>query len=112
MMTQPTLTLTPAAAQRTQALLISDKLTNGKLRVYIIGGGCNGFQYGFLLDEKIDPKDRLFVQHKVALVVDPISFQYLKGSTIDYVETLEGGRFTLDNPSATTRCSCGNSFSL
>lgn len=85
---------------------------NLKLRVYIIGGGCGGFQYGFILDDKVTPEDYIFENNGVNLVVDSMSLQYLFGGTIDYYEGLEGSKFVVNNPNAITTCSCGSSFSV
>jgi Iron-sulfur cluster assembly accessory protein len=80
--------------------------------VYITGGGCSGFQYGFTFDEKVNDDDLTIEKNGVALVVDPMSLQYLIGGTIDYVEGLQGSRFVVDNPNAVTTCGCGSSFSV
>ena len=82
------------------------------LRVYVTGGGCSGFSYGFNFEENLGDDDATFRNDDVALVVDSLSYQYLHGSTIDYVEGLEGSRFTVNNPNATTTCGCGSSFSI
>lgn len=82
------------------------------LRVYVTGGGCSGFSYGFNFEENLGDDDATFSNDDVALVVDSLSYQYLHGSTIDYVEGLEGSRFTVNNPNATTTCGCGSSFSI
>ncbi|MFT6665771.1 MAG: iron-sulfur cluster insertion protein, partial [Porticoccus sp.] len=83
-----------------------------KLRVFVTGGGCSGFQYGFSFDEVTAEDDTLVSKDGVAVVVDPLSFQYLSGSTVDYEEGLQGSRFTITNPNATTTCGCGSSFSV
>jgi iron-sulfur cluster insertion protein len=88
-----------------------------KLRVYVTGGGCSGFQYGFSFDEAINADDIAIeknlpnVDHKVYLVVDPISFPYLAGAEIDYEDGIEGAQFIIRNPNAKTTCGCGSSFS-
>ncbi|URJ30206.1 iron-sulfur cluster insertion protein ErpA [Blochmannia endosymbiont of Camponotus sp.] len=106
--------LTDFAAKKVR-LLIKNKTTNNsnlKLRVYIVGGGCSGFQYGFTLDEKKFSDDYIIKNNGVTLIIDPISLQYLFGGTIDYYEGLEGSRFVVINPNAKTTCSCGSSFSI
>lgn len=85
---------------------------NLKLRVYIIGGGCGGFQYGFILDNKIIEDDCIIEKNGVYLVIDPMSLQYLFGGVIDYYEGLESSKFIVVNPNAVTTCSCGSSFSI
>lgn len=84
---------------------------NLKLRVFISGGGCSGFQYGFQFDRNSEDGDTEVVTDGVSLVVDPMSFQYLVGAEIDYKEDLEGAQFVIRNPNATTTCGCGSSFS-
>lgn len=83
-----------------------------KLRVFVTGGGCSGFQYGFSFDEQQDEEDTVIEKDGVALLVDPMSYQYLVGATIDYQEGLQGSRFVVTNPNATSTCGCGSSFSL
>lgn len=82
------------------------------LRIFVEGGGCSGFQYGFTFDEKVNEGDMTIEKNEVTLVVDPMSLQYLVGGTVDYVEGLEGSRFLVNNPNATTTCGCGSSFSI
>jgi len=82
------------------------------LRVYVTGGGCSGFQYGFSFDEIVDEEDTCVTKSGANLVVDPLSLQYLSGSTIDYIEDLTGSKFIIKNPNATTTCGCGESFSI
>ncbi len=83
-----------------------------KLRVYITGGGCSGFSYGFAFDEDNKEGDSTVTNNDVTLVVDPMSYQYLIGATVDYLEDLQGSRFVISNPNATTTCGCGSSFSV
>ena len=83
-----------------------------KLRVFVSGGGCSGFQYGFTFDEEIKDGDTSVEQCGVTLLIDPMSFQYLAGSEVDYQEGLEGSRFVINNPNASTTCGCGSSFSI
>lgn len=82
------------------------------LRVYITGGGCAGFSYGFRFDETENADDTVVMRDDVKMVVDPLSIQYLAGGTVDYVEGLQGARFVIDNPNATSTCGCGSSFSV
>jgi iron-sulfur cluster insertion protein len=82
------------------------------LRVFITGGGCSGFQYGFTFDENITEGDTVIENEGVKLLIDPMSYQYLAGAEIDYTEGLEGAQFVIRNPNATTTCGCGSSFSV
>ena len=82
------------------------------LRVYVTGGGCSGFQYGFSFDKEIDEEDTCITKDGANLVVDSLSLQYLEGSTVDYTEDLMGSKFVITNPNATTTCGCGESFSI
>lgn len=101
-----------AAAQKVRALIEEEENPNLKLRVYVTGGGCSGFQYGFTFDEKVNDGDMTIDKNEVTLVVDPMSLQYLVGGEVDYTEGLEGSRFLVNNPNATTTCGCGASFSV
>ena len=94
------LTFSDAAAQRVGALIAEEENPNLKLRVYITGGGCSGFQYGFTFDESVNDGDTTIVNSGVTLVVDPMSLQYLVGGQVDYTEGLEGSRFFVNNPNA------------
>lgn len=100
------------AAQKVAQLLAEEENPDLKLRVYVTGGGCSGFQYGFTFDEKVNEGDSLIENSGVMLVIDPMSLQYLVGGTVDYMEGLEGARFFVQNPNATTTCGCGASFSV
>lgn len=129
--------LTDSALDRIQTLLESPDKKGAFLRIYIVGGGCSGFQYGFKLEqqnpnlaesnpnftestaeefldeiiiEKIHQKNN--IQIPIKIIIDSLSYQYLEGSTIDYIENLQGARFKVDNPKAETTCGCGSSFSL
>ena len=104
--------LTASAVRKVQALVSEEENAQLKLRVYITGGGCSGFQYGFSFDEEAAEDDTAIEQGGVTLLVDPMSFQYLVGSEVDYTEGLEGSRFIINNPNATTTCGCGASFSI
>ena len=104
------LSFSDAAASRVKALIAEEENPDLKLRVYVTGGGCSGFQYGFTFDE--NEGDTTIVNSGVTLVVDPMSLQYLIGGVVDYTEGLEGARFFVNNPNATTTCGCGASFSF
>ncbi|WP_413112694.1 iron-sulfur cluster insertion protein ErpA [Thaumasiovibrio sp. DFM-14] len=106
------LNFSEVAANRVKTLIAEEENPNLKLRVYITGGGCSGFQYGFTFDESVNEGDTTIENSGVTLVVDPMSLQYLIGGTVDYTEGLEGSRFFVDNPNATTTCGCGASFSV
>ncbi|EFL91685.1 putative iron-sulfur cluster biosynthesis protein [Candidatus Regiella insecticola LSR1] len=103
---------TEAAANKVKRLIDYENNPRLKLRVYITGGGCSGFQYGFTFDEKINDGDMTIEKQGVVLVVDPMSLQYLVGGAVDYTEGLEGSRFIVSNPNAKTTCGCGSSFSI
>lgn len=103
---------TDAAANKVKALIVDEENSNLRLRIYITGGGCSGFQYGFTFDDKINEDDLTIEKQGVELIVDPMSLQYLVGSCVDYIEGLEGSRFVVTNPNAKTTCSCGSSFSI
>ena len=100
------------AANKVKTLIQEEENPNLKLRVYITGGGCSGFQYGFTFDENVNDGDMTIEKSGVTLVVDPMSLQYLLGGVVDYTEGLEGSRFFVNNPNATTTCGCGASFSV
>ncbi|MDX1347144.1 MAG: iron-sulfur cluster insertion protein ErpA [Thiomicrorhabdus chilensis] len=106
------LTFTEAAASKVSGLIEEEQNPNLKLRVYITGGGCSGFSYGFTFDEDQADDDTVVEKNGVTLLVDPMSFQYLVGAKIDYLEDLQGARFVIENPNATTTCGCGSSFSV
>lgn len=106
------LNLTNSAAQKVRRLREEEGDDNLMLRVYVTGGGCSGFSYGFNFATEADEDDADFQNGDVTLVVDSLSYQYLQGSTIDYIEGLEGARFVVQNPNATTTCGCGSSFSI
>ncbi|WP_432785411.1 iron-sulfur cluster insertion protein ErpA [Oligella sp. MSHR50489EDL] len=106
------LIFTDAAAEKVRDLLIDEGNPDLKLRVFVQGGGCSGFQYGFTFDEDVDEEDTQINKNGVTLLVDPMSFQYLFGAEIDYKEDIEGAQFVIRNPNATTTCGCGSSFSV
>lgn len=103
---------TAAAARKVMELILEEQNPALKLRVYITGGGCSGFQYGFSFDEQAADDDVQVSRDGVTLVVDPLSFQYLVGSEVDYTENLQGAQFVIRNPNAATTCGCGASFSI
>ncbi len=106
------ISMTSAAADKLKSLIVEEENERLMLRVYVTGGGCSGFQYGFAFDEEYQEDDTEVVRDGVKLVVDPLSFQYLVGSEVDYLENLEGARFTVTNPNASSTCGCGASFSI
>lgn len=104
------LTFSTAAAAKVRELIAEEGNVALNLRVYIQGGGCSGFQYGFEFDENHGEDDLAVVTDGVTLLVDPLSLQYLMGATVDYSETLNGAQFSIRNPNAKTTCGCGSSF--
>lgn len=100
------------AIAKVQSLIDEEDNRELKLRVFVTGGGCSGFQYGFTFDEIAADDDTLVEKDGVTLLIDPMSFQYLSGSEVGYTEGLEGSRFIINNPNATTTCGCGSSFSV
>lgn len=104
--------LTENAVVKVRNLVEEEGNAELKLRVFVTGGGCSGFQYGFTFDEFAADGDTQVEKDGVVLLVDPMSFQYLEGSQVDYTEGLEGSRFVVSNPNATTTCGCGVSFSV
>jgi iron-sulfur cluster insertion protein len=109
---RPGIVLTDAAARKVQQLILEERNPELKLRVYISGGGCSGFQYGFSFDEEQAEDDIAVINDGVTLLVDPLSFQYLMGAEVDYTESLQGAQFVIRNPNASTTCGCGSSFSI
>ncbi len=108
---EPVLVFTDAAAIKVSELIREEGNPNLKLRVFVTGGGCSGFQYGFTFDENEEEGDTAVENQGVRLLIDPMSYQYLVGAEIDYKEDLEGAQFVIRNPNATTTCGCGSSFS-
>ena len=108
----PPLNFTDAAAAKVSKLIEQEGNAALKLRVYISGGGCSGFQYGFTFDEEVQDGDTTVENGGVTLLIDPMSVQYLAGAEIDYEENLSGAQFIIRNPNATTTCGCGSSFSV
>ncbi len=105
------LLFTDNAANKVKQLIDEEGNADLKLRVFVSGGGCSGFQYGFTFDEVTNEDDTVLNKNGVQLLIDPMSFQYLVGAEIDYQENLEGSQFVIKNPNATTTCGCGSSFS-
>lgn len=106
------LEFTPRAAAKVASLIEEEGNPALKLRLYVTGGGCSGFQYGFAFDDQVAEDDTTVVTEGVALVVDAMSQQYLLGAQVDYEEGLEGSRFVIHNPNAQSTCGCGSSFSV
>lgn len=106
------LVFTNSAASKVKQLIAEEGNPNLMLRVYVSGGGCSGFQYGFTFDENSNDGDAEVENEGVTLLVDPMSFQYLSGAEVDYIDDLEGARFVIRNPNATTTCGCGSSFGV
>ncbi|QWT47499.1 iron-sulfur cluster insertion protein ErpA [Azospira inquinata] len=106
------LIFTDSAANKVKELIEEEGNPALKLRVFVTGGGCSGFQYGFTFDEAANEDDTLMEKNGVTLLIDPMSFQYLVGAEIDYSEGLEGSQFVIKNPNATSTCGCGSSFSV
>ena len=108
----PPLVFTDAAAMKVSELIEEEDNPDLMLRVFVAGGGCSGFQYGFTFDEKIEEGDSSVENQGVTLIVDPMSVQYLMGAEIDYKEDLQGAQFVIRNPNAATTCGCGSSFTV
>lgn len=106
------ISFTEAAIAKVKSLIEAKGNQKLKLRIYIVGGGCSGFQYGFGLDEKIAEDDIIIDKEVVSMVVDAASAQYLMDAVVDYKEDLQGAQFLVRNPNAETTCGCGSSFSL
>ena len=100
------------AAEKVRALILEEDNESLRLRVFVSGGGCSGFEYGFTFDDEIEDDDIEVENSGVSLVVDSLSFEYLVGSSVDYLEDLQGSRFVVINPNAISTCGCGNSFSV
>lgn len=111
-MTEIPLNFTDSAAAKVKSLIDEEGNPDLKLRVFVSGGGCSGFQYGFTFDEVSNDDDTVMEKGGVTLLIDSMSFQYLVGAEIDYQEGLEGAQFVIKNPNATTTCGCGSSFSV
>jgi iron-sulfur cluster insertion protein len=105
------LVFTDSAARKVKELIDEEGNPGLKLRVFVTGGGCAGFQYGFTFDEAINEDDATMEKNGVTLLIDAMSYQYLVGAEIDYQENIEGAQFVIKNPNASTTCGCGSSFS-
>ncbi|MCA8419013.1 iron-sulfur cluster insertion protein ErpA [Burkholderia cenocepacia] len=103
---------TDAAADKVKQLIDEEGNPDLKLRVFVQGGGCSGFQYGFTFDEEVNEDDTVMNKNGVQLLIDSMSYQYLVGAEIDYKDDLNGVQFVIKNPNATTTCGCGSSFSV
>ncbi len=106
------LNVTDSAVRKVKALIEDEANPDLKLRVFVTGGGCSGFQYGFTFDEAVGDEDTAIEKDGISVLVDPLSFQYLIGASVDYQEGLEGARFVVSNPNASTTCGCGASFAI
>lgn len=106
------LVFTESAALKVRELIEEEGTPDLKLRVFVSGGGCSGFQYGFTFDEETNDDDTLVERNGVTLLIDSMSLQYLMGAEIDYTDGLQGSQFVIKNPSATSTCGCGSSFSV
>jgi iron-sulfur cluster insertion protein len=106
------LIFTDSAANKVKDLIIEEGNPDLKLRVFVTGGGCSGFQYGFTFDEVANEDDTALEKNGVTLLIDPMSYQYLVGAEIDYTDGLEGSQFVIKNPNASSTCGCGSSFSV
>jgi iron-sulfur cluster insertion protein len=109
--TEVPLVFTESAASKVKELIDEEGNEELKLRVFVTGGGCSGFQYGFTFDEQTNEDDTALVKNGVTLLIDAMSFQYLAGAEIDYQDGIEGAQFVIKNPNATSTCGCGSSFS-
>ncbi|MHB8353029.1 MAG: iron-sulfur cluster insertion protein ErpA [Burkholderiales bacterium] len=105
------LVFTDSAADKVKQLIDEEGNNDLKLRVFVTGGGCSGFQYGFTFEETSNTDDTVMEKNGVSLLIDPMSYQYLVGAEIDYKEDLEGAQFVIRNPNASSTCGCGSSFS-
>lgn len=106
------LLFTDSAVAKVKDLILEEGNPELKLRVFVTGGGCSGFQYGFTFDEEVADDDTQLAKDGVTLLIDAMSYQYLVGAEIDYTEGLEGSQFVIRNPNATSTCGCGSSFSV
>jgi iron-sulfur cluster insertion protein len=111
-MRDDTIRFTDNAAAKVSELIAEEDNPDLKLRVYVTGGGCSGFQYGFTFDEEANDDDTQVIKNGVTVLVDSMSVQYLSGAEIDYTDGLSGSQFVIRNPNASTTCGCGSSFSV
>ncbi|MGO1659190.1 MAG: iron-sulfur cluster insertion protein ErpA [Marinobacter sp.] len=101
-----------SAVNKVRELVDEEGNTDLRLRVFVTGGGCSGFQYGFSFDESQDEEDTVIEREGATLLIDPMSYQYLVGATVDYQEGLQGSQFVVQNPNASSTCGCGSSFTI
>lgn len=106
------ISLTSNAVGKVKSLVGEEGNPQLKLRVFVTGGGCSGFQYGFSFDEEVNEDDTIVSESGADLIIDPLSYQYLIGARVDYIEGLQGAKFVVNNPMAATTCGCGSSFSV
>ncbi len=106
----PALIFTEDAASKVRTLIEEEGNPELKLRIFVSGGGCSGFQYGFTFDDTVNSDDTAVENNGVTLLIDPMSYQYLAGAEVDYKEGIEGTQFVISNPNATSTCGCGSSF--
>lgn len=111
-MSDDNIRFTDNAASKVSELIAEENNPELKLRVYVTGGGCSGFQYGFTFDEEVNEDDTQVIKNGVTVLVDSMSIQYLIGAEIDYKDDLSGSQFVIRNPNASTTCGCGSSFSV
>jgi len=111
-MTEEAIKFTDNAASKVSSLIAEEGNELLKLRIYVSGGGCSGFQYGFTFDEAANEDDTLIEKNGVTVLIDPMSIDYLRGAEIDYKEDVSGSQFVIRNPNATTTCGCGSSFAV
>ncbi len=109
---QANIDFSKSAADKVKALIAQEGDDALRLRVFVTGGGCNGFSYGFTFDDDVADDDAVVEQAGVSMVVDAMSYPYLEGSLVDYIEDLSGSQFVVTNPNAASTCGCGNSFSI
>lgn len=109
---QANIDFSQSAADKVKALIAQEGDDTLRLRVFITGGGCNGFSYGFTFDDEVAEDDAMVERAGVSMVVDAMSYPYLEGSLVDYIEDLSGSQFVVTNPNASSTCGCGNSFSI
>ncbi len=109
---QTEIALSDSAAAKVRTLMDAEGNPELKLRVFITGGGCSGFSYGFTFDEDVAEDDAIVQRNGVTVLVDPLSYQYLAGAEVDYKEDLQGAQFLIANPNASATCGCGNSFAI
>ncbi|QSA98206.1 iron-sulfur cluster insertion protein ErpA [Methylococcus sp. EFPC2] len=110
--TQDPIHFTDSAAAKVSEIIADEHNADLKLRVYVQGGGCSGFQYGFTLEETVNDDDTCVEKNGVTVLIDSMSIQYLTGAEIDYKDDLSGAQFVIRNPNASTTCGCGSSFSV